>query len=84
MRHKQIFYPSGWARYELARPGSLRLQPANERPTALERDYRDMGVMIFGTPPSIESIVDTLAALEKEINRRHLESGGSLQPNEGI
>jgi hypothetical protein len=35
---------------------------------ALDRDYRNMGVMIFGEPPSFKSIVETLAALEQEIN----------------
>jgi hypothetical protein len=47
VRHKQIFYPAAWAHYELASPGSLRLLPSDER-VALERDYRSMGVMIFG------------------------------------
>ena len=51
VRHKETFYPSGWARYDLARPGSLRLVPREERIAALERDYRNMGVMIFGEPP---------------------------------
>jgi hypothetical protein len=69
VRHKETFYPSGWARYDLARAGSLRLLPANERIAALERDYRNMGVMIFGEPPAFDTIMETLAALEQEINR---------------
>jgi hypothetical protein len=35
---------------------------------ALERDYRSMSVMIFGEPPTFDSIIETLAALEKQIN----------------
>ena len=70
VRHKQTFYPSGWARYDLARAGSLRLVPPRERLAALERDYRSMSVMIFGEPPSFDSIVETLGALEKEINQQ--------------
>lgn len=66
--HKETFYPSAWARYNLARPGSFRLLPAKERMTALERDYRSMGVMIFGEPPAFDTIMETLAALEREIN----------------
>jgi hypothetical protein len=68
VRHKETFYPSGWARYDLARVGSLRLVPTQERRVALERDYRSMSVMIFGEPPTFDSIIETLAALEKQIN----------------
>jgi hypothetical protein len=68
VRHKETFYPSGWARYDLAHPGSLRLVPREERLAALERDYRNMRVMIFGEPPAFDSIMETLAALEQEIN----------------
>ena len=68
VRHKETFYPSGWAHYELARPGSLSLVPRAERLAALERDYRNMGVMIFGEPPAFDSIIETLAALEQQIN----------------
>jgi hypothetical protein len=68
VRHKETFYPSGWARYDLARIGSVRLVPTEERRVALERDYRSMSVMIFGEPPTFDSIIETLAALEKQIN----------------
>ena len=69
VRHKETFYPSAWAHYDLARPGSLRLLPAEKRVAALERDYRNMNVMIFGEPPAFNKIMETLAALEQEINR---------------
>ena len=69
VRHKETFYPSAWARYDLARPGSLRLLPPETRLAALERDYRNMGVMIFGEPPAFDTIMETLAALEQEINK---------------
>jgi hypothetical protein len=68
VKHKETFYPSGWARYDRARPGSLRLLPAKDRFAALERDYRNMGVMIFGEPPAFVTIMGILGALEKEIN----------------
>jgi hypothetical protein len=68
VRHKETFYPSGWARYDLARVGSLRLVPTEERRAALERDYRSMSVMIFGQPPPFGEITEVLAALEQEIN----------------
>jgi hypothetical protein len=68
VRHKETFYPAAWARYDLARPGSLRLLPTAERVAALERDYRNMGVMIFGRPPKFEKLIETLAGLERDIN----------------
>ena len=68
VRHKETFYPSAWAHYSEARPGTFRLVPPEARVVALDRDYRNMGVMIFGEPPSVKSIVETLAALEQEIN----------------
>lgn len=70
VRHKETFYPSAWARYDLARPGSLRSLPSEERIAALERDYRSMGVMMFGEPPAFSTLMETLAALEEEINRQ--------------
>jgi hypothetical protein len=66
--HKETFYPAAWARYDLARRGSLRLLPAEERVGALERDYRNMGVMIFGVAPAFDRVMETLKTLEKEIN----------------
>ena len=68
VRHKETFYPAAWAQYPLARPGTLRLVPRAERMAALERDYRNMEVMIFGEPPAFEAIIETLSKLEAEIN----------------
>lgn len=69
VKHKETFYPSGWARYELARPGSFHLVPPKERVDVLQRDYKNMAVMIFGEPPTFDWIMETLATLEHEINR---------------
>jgi len=65
---KQRFYPSRWARYEDAKPGTFRLIPVAERITELRRDYRDMAMMIFGDVPAFDDIVDALQRLEIEIN----------------
>ena len=67
--HKQTFYPSGWAHYAAAHPSTLRLLPAPERMVALERDYRSMGVMLFGEPPRFATIIETLGTLEAQINQ---------------
>ncbi len=69
VQFKTRFYPSKWARYDLAIPGSFRLLPDNkENLRYLERDYLDMPVMIFGQAPSFESILKSLEELEAEIN----------------
>lgn len=68
--HKQTFYPSSWARYDLSRPGSLRVVPPGERRQGLQGGYKKMSVMIFGNPPAFDTLIETLAALENEINGR--------------
>lgn len=68
VRHKKSFYPAAWARYGLARSGSLRVMPAGNRVSALRQDYRDMAMMIFGEPPRFESIMKTLTTLEQDVN----------------
>ena len=69
VRHKETFYPAAWAQYPSARPGTLHLVPRPERIAALERDYRNMGVMVFGEPPAFDNIMRILSELEYEINR---------------
>jgi hypothetical protein len=66
---KQRFYPRGWARYELAVPGSLSLVPHGEVLKAVEADYRAMQGMIFGSVPAFQDILLALTGLESEINR---------------
>ena len=68
-RHKETFDPSAWARYDLARRGNIRVVPAENRTAALEKDYRDMAVIIFREPPT-GRMMETLAAFEQEVNRQ--------------
>jgi len=65
---KMRFYPSGWAKYETALPGSLKLMPNKHVLNALRSDYVGMRNMIFGSYPAFEDVLDTLKALEDEIN----------------
>lgn len=65
---KQRFYPSQWAHYEDAKPGTFKLVPVEARVAELRRDYRDMAIMIFGGVPAFDDIMDTLRRLEDEIN----------------
>jgi hypothetical protein len=66
---KKRFYPSNWAQYDLATPGSFKLLPREQSQIdSLQRDYQDMQVMLFGNPPNFDSILQGLQALEEEIN----------------
>jgi hypothetical protein len=66
---KKRFYPSQWARYDLAVPGTFKLLPDEvEQLKNLAQDYDDMQVMLFGDSPSFASIVEVLRELEHQIN----------------
>ena len=71
---KMKFYRSAWAKYEEARPGSLRLSPPAERVADLRKDYQSMQPMLFGTIPGFEDILVELAALEKTVNNNNLKA----------
>lgn len=68
---KQRFYPRGWAQYDKAVPGTLRLVPQGAVLAAVAADYRAMETMIFGAIPPLDDIMATLQQLEDEINREH-------------
>lgn len=68
VRHKKHFFRCGWAGYDTARPGTLRLVPPDEYLKSLREDYRQMQVMMFQNPPTFDEIREILGDLEKEIN----------------
>jgi hypothetical protein len=68
VKHKNLFFRSGWAHYQTAVPGSLKLIPTPERIPELKKDYRDMEAMIFGDKPSFEELLQILSEIEKQIN----------------
>ena len=65
---KQRFYPSAWARYELAKPPTLKLIPPEPRINELAKDYQAMQNMVFDKPLTFDEVIQTLTALEQEIN----------------
>ncbi len=67
-RFKSVFFASARVRYDLARPGSLRLMFPPFRREAVAADYDQMQPMLFGEIPSFENICDRIAALELQIN----------------
>lgn len=65
---KTRFYPRGWARYDLAKPGSIKLVPPDRILAEIEKDYAAMQEMIFGRRPDFDEIMKGLSQLEQEIN----------------
>ena len=57
------------ARYDLAKPGTLRLIPAALCVPALVADYEHMKNMIFGEQPEFSEILHNIQLLENEINQ---------------
>lgn len=66
---KTRFYPANSARYDLAKPGSIKLMPPKEYLTALENDYMHMQNMIYGHKPKFSEIMESIKILETEINQ---------------
>lgn len=67
--HKDVFFPAASAKYEEARPGTLRLVPPPARLPELEQDYRKMQEMIFTDPPPLNHLLTVLREIEALINR---------------
>ncbi len=65
---KERFYRTGWAQYRQAKPGTFKLIPPDHVLSIVKRDYAQMRNMIFGRYPDFGEIMDTLRALEAEIN----------------
>ena len=68
VKFKQKFYPRGWAKYEDAKPGTIRLIPANNHISELKSDYTNMRNMIYGYYPSFDELMKSIQKLEVEIN----------------
>ncbi len=66
---KGRFFPSNWARYDLAKPGTFRLAPPEFRIVELDKDYRAMRSMFLNEPPPFETVVKALSDLESRINQ---------------
>ena len=65
---KKKFYPRGWANYDAAKPGTLKLIPPDYVLDVMQKDYSAMQEMIFGRRPTFDEIIRALTKLEAEIN----------------
>jgi len=50
-------------------PGSIKLVPSQSRFDALRNDYESMTDMLFGTYPTFDELMKSIANLENEINQ---------------
>jgi hypothetical protein len=65
---KGQFFGSGWAKFELAKPGTFRLLPPEHRLAGLRRDYEAMRQMYLSEPMAFDEVLNVLAELERRIN----------------
>ena len=65
---KSRFFGNGWARYDLAQPGTFRLVPPEGRIQALRRDYDAMRPMYLTEPTTFDDVLVILEELERRIN----------------
>ena len=68
VRFKEKFYRCAWAKYEEAKPGTMKLIPSERNIKALHDDYEHMKNMIFGEKPEFDVILNSIKQLENEIN----------------
>ncbi len=67
--HTSTFFRSPAAKYDEAKPGTLKLVPKPNQIPALESDYQQMQPMFFKESPSFESILEALKTVEDRINK---------------
>ena len=69
VKHKAVYFRSSWASYDTARPGTLRLLPAEHRSKDLRADYQAMQAMMFDeTPLTFEEVLARIEKLQTTIN----------------
>jgi hypothetical protein len=69
VEHKKIFFREAAARYDLAKPGSLRVCPPEVHVAQIRNDYRDMREMFFTEAPPFDAVMADLRELEDRVNR---------------
>jgi hypothetical protein len=75
--HKNVFFKSAWSRYDLAKPGTLKLVPDDSRIGELRIDYTGMQPMFFTSAPEFNEVIKRLEGLERQINHQPDTSGSA-------
>lgn len=70
VRHKKVFFHTGYANYDECLDGRLKLLPETDTLEGLRGDYEKMvgAGMMYSTPPDFEEIVDSIRDLESRVN----------------
>ena len=68
VRFKDKFYRYSWAKYDEAKPGTMKLIPSEKNIKVLKDDYEHMKNMIYGEKPDFDVILNAVKQLENEIN----------------
>lgn len=68
VKFKDKFYRCPWARYDLAKRGTMKLLPPNYNLAKLRSDYDHMQNMLYGEKPTFDEIMNAMTQLEAEIN----------------
>ena len=66
--HKSIYFRVGWARYEDAKRGTLKLMPGARLEGMMKRDYEQMQEMIFGDAPPWKDLLGAIKKFETAFN----------------
>ncbi len=69
VKFKEKFYRCHWAKYEDAKIGTMKLMPPERNLQVLKDDYEHIQNMIYGKKIPFDTILDGIAALEKEMNK---------------
>jgi hypothetical protein len=76
---KKTYFPTGWANYDTASPGTMCIVPRTVLANELRDDYKQMGEMFLEKPLSFDEIAERLQALEYRINARNQSRGPEEQ-----
>lgn len=69
VRFKNKFYPRTWAKYDLAKPGTMKLYPPQHCIEIFRKDYKAMEEMIFDEVfPTFDELMSEIKKIESEIN----------------
>lgn len=66
--HARLFFGSPDLGLDSAQPGTFTLAPTPAMREALEADYRAMVGMVFGEAPTLDEVLQGVAAVERQIN----------------
>jgi len=69
VNHRRVFFSHNWVDYDTLRRGSLRMLPLPEQHAGWREDYAAMRGEMFSTePPTFDTLLDAIRAIESEFN----------------